>query len=287
MTDRHAARASGGRPGTGEERRAEPRAWWQRISSPVYKSLRLALRKAHGVKAALGMVLIAGFVVVVVATLGFMALADEVREGKTQMFDEGVMAFLGAHRIAWVERSLVEITALGTGLVVMMIVGVATLLLWHTHHRYSAVLLLVSNGGALVLNNLLKLGFDRERPQVFEWVTHATSSSFPSGHAMSSATVYATVAYLAARLQRTWWARTLTFIAAALLIGLISLSRLYLGVHYPSDVAAGILIGLAWAAFCMATLEAILTLGRRRADVRRNERPAAEERGETPLAERA
>ena len=74
---------------------------------------------------------------------------------------------------------------------------------------------------------------------------------------MSAAIVYSTVAYLAARLHRRKWARWLIMIAALILIVLISASRLYLGVHYPSDVIAGAAIGLAWAGFCMATLEAI------------------------------
>ena len=74
---------------------------------------------------------------------------------------------------------------------------------------------------------------------------------------MSAAVVYSTVAYLAARLHKRRWARWLVMTAALIVIALISMSRLYLGVHYPSDVVGGVAIGLAWAGFCMATLEAI------------------------------
>lgn len=92
---------------------------------------------------------------------------------------------------------------------------------------------------------------------------------------MSSAVVYSTVAYLAARLQRRMWHRVLTMVGAVILILVISASRLYLGVHYPSDVLAGIIIGLAWAAFCMATLEAIQVYGRiREPNVAQHEEPA-------------
>jgi len=269
-------------PRTGAERREISRGRLRMLADPIYRGIRLVVDRAHGFRTAVGIVLIAGFAITSVLAVAFGALAREVRAGKTQAFDEGVMAYLGQHRIQWVERSLGEITYLGTGLVVMVIVGVAALLLWNTRHRYSAVLLLISAGGGLVLNTLLKLGFDRERPQIFDWGTHASSSSFPSGHAMSSATVYTTIAYLAARLQRHWWAKTLTFTAAIVLIVIVCLSRLYLGVHYPSDVAAGVIMGVAWAAFCMAMLEAIQALGRRRADVRRDERPADEEKGEGP-----
>ena len=144
-------------------------------------------------------------------------------------------------------------------------VGVASMFLWLTKHKYSALLLIIATAGGILLNNLLKVGFGRPRPQVFDWGTTVVSWSFPSGHAMSATVVYSTVAYLAARLQRRHRHRVMTLVGAALLIILICISRLYLGVHYPSDVIAGMLIGLAWAAFCMATLEAIQVYARNRA----------------------
>jgi undecaprenyl-diphosphatase len=131
--------------------------------------------------------------------------------------------------------------------------------------RNSATLLLVTTLGGLLLNNVLKLGFDRPRPQFFEWGTHVMSSSFPSGHAMSAAIVYPTVAYLAARLQKTVLARVVTLFLAGLLVFLICLSRVYLGVHYPSDVIAGVVVGLAWSAFCMTTLEIVQLYAKRNA----------------------
>jgi undecaprenyl-diphosphatase len=126
-------------------------------------------------------------------------------------------------------------------------------------------MLLAATAGNILLNNVLKLFFDRARPSVFEWGTHAASSSFPSGHAMSATVVYGTVAYLLARLQKHGWARAITLTLAVIMIVLICLTRLYLGVHYPSDVLGGIIFGLAWSGFCMATLEASLALARRRA----------------------
>jgi undecaprenyl-diphosphatase len=125
------------------------------------------------------------------------------------------------------------------------------------------------------LSGLLKIGFDRPRRAIFLPQVHTVSSSFPSGHAMSAAIVYSTVAYLAARLHKRRWARWLVMSAAFVVIAMISISRLYLGVHYPSDVVAGLAIGLAWAGFCMATLEAIQKFGiRRDPRILRDERPA-------------
>src|SRR5437868_6053574 len=165
----------------------------------------------------------------------------------------------------------------GTGTVVAMIVLIAGLFLWLNQHKHSAILLIVATLGGLVLNNLLKIGFDRPRPQIFKWGTYAVSSSFPSGHAMSSIIVYGTVAYLAARLQRNAHSRVLTFVFAAVIITLICVSRVYLGVHYPSDILAGLMIGLAWAGFCMAVLEAAQLYAKHNApQMLVDERPAAE-----------
>ena len=92
---------------------------------------------------------------------------------------------------------------------------------------------------------------------------------------MSAAIVYGTVAYLAARLHKRIWARWLVMTAALIIIALICFSRMYLGVHYPSDVFAGVAIELAWAGFCMATLEAIQRFGvRRDPRILEHEKPA-------------
>lgn len=231
----------------------------------MYGGLRTSAGQARSFYASVGIFLIAGAVVAIVATLLFAMLGEWVKAGATQRFDVAVLTWLGAHRSAPLTAAAVELTYLGTGVVVLTIVGVAALFLWHTEHRVSAQLLLAAVAGNILLNNVLKLVFHRARPDVFDWQTHATSSSFPSGHAMSATVCYGTVAYLVSRLQRHRWSRLTTLGAAALLILAICFTRLYLGVHYPSDVLGGIVVGLAWASFCMATLEASLVLARRRA----------------------
>jgi membrane-associated phospholipid phosphatase len=228
-----------------------------------------ALRKlgSHGrsVYAAVGIFLVAGVFVAIVGTIGFASLAEVVREGYTQQFDDAVLRWIGARHSPTLTTIMNEVTPLGTGIVVLTMVGVTTAFLWRTEHKHSARMLLAATAGGILLNNGLKLFFDRERPSVFEWGTHAASSSFPSGHAMSATVVYGTVAYLLARLQKHGWARAITLLFAVVMIALICFTRLYLGVHYPSDVLGGIIVGLAWSGFCMATLEASLALARRRA----------------------
>jgi len=230
---------------------------------------------ARNFYAQFGIFLVAGTAIALGGTYGFAKFAGHVRSGSTQAFDDTVLRWLSQHRTGTLDAIMLEITFLGTGTVVMMIVGISAMFLWLTRHKYSAVLLLLATFGGIALNNLLKLGFSRPRPQIVEWGTQASSWSFPSGHAMSAAIVYGTVAYLAARLQRRHVTRVLTMVVAVLMILLISISRLYLGVHYPSDVIAGLIIGTAWAGFCMATLEAIQLYAKRRAPaVLAHERPA-------------
>lgn len=221
----------------------------------IFRVLRLIGKHAGNAYAVFGIFLLSGAVIAVAGTWIFSEIAERVRQGATQPFDDAVMRWIGAHQNPTVQTAMLEVTSLGTGTVVAMIVLVAGLFLWLNQHKHSAVLLVAATVGGIVLDNLLKIGFNRPRPQVFHWGTYAVSSSFPSGHAMSSVIVYGTVAYLAARLQQRLASRVLTMVLAAAMIALICASRLYLGVHYPSDIAAGLIIGLAWAGFCMAVLE--------------------------------
>ena len=247
-----------------EERRVETRSGAGKFARPIYAALRASYSRVHSLMATLGILLASGLAIAVLGTAAFVALAGEVSSGSTQTFDESVLRWIAVHHSARLDTLMLEITALGTGVVVLMIVVIAALFLVLTQHKYSAILLLASTFGGLVLNAVLKLGFHRPRPSIIVHAVHTASSSFPSGHAMSAAIVYGTVAYLAARLHPSRWARWFMMFAALGLIVLISFSRMYLGVHYPSDVVAGVSIGLAWAAFCMATLEAIQKFGIRR-----------------------
>jgi undecaprenyl-diphosphatase len=242
----------------------------------IFGLLRMIRRHVRNAYVVFGIFLLSGAAIAIVCTYAFAKLAGHVQSGRTQKFDDAVMQWIAAHQYPVVEQTMLEVTALGTGVVVAMVVFVAAMFLWLNKHKHSALLLMIATFGGILLNSLLKLGFDRPRPQIFKWGTYAASSSFPSGHAMSSIIVYGTVAYLAARLQRRAASRALTLSFAALIIILICVSRLYLGVHYPSDIAAGLVIGLAWAGFCMAVLEAAQLYAKRNApQMLQAEAPAA------------
>lgn len=246
------------------ERRELERGRFTAAWNLVFRGMRRAGIDAQSFYATVGIFLVVGAIIAVAATVAFASLAENVLEGGTQTFDVAILEWLHGHQSKALTAVMVEMTYLGTGTVVIVVVGVAALFLWHTEHKHSARLLLAATIGNILLNGALKLVYHRPRPSVFAWQTTAVSSSFPSGHAMSATVVYGTVAYLLLRLQKHRWAKMLTLTGATLLILLICLTRLYLGVHYPSDVLGGIVVGLAWASFCMATLEASLVLARRR-----------------------
>lgn len=247
------------------ERRTRHRGRASVLRGLVFKGLRVAGSRANSFYATAGIVLIVGTVLALLGTLAFAQIGDYVQDGVTQPFDVAVLQWLGAHHTKLLTSAAVELTYLGTGTVVLMIVCVAALFLWHTEHKHSARILLFAVAGNIALNGMLKLMFHRARPTVFTWQTTAVSSSFPSGHAMSATVCYGVVAYLASRLQSHRISRIATLTAAVILILLICSTRLYLGVHYPSDVIAGIIVGVAWSGFCLAVFETALVLARHRA----------------------
>lgn len=213
--------------------------------------------------------LLGGALLVIVLCVGlFAALADEVMEGGTQKFDNAVLLWMNAHASPFLTGIALDITALGAGTTVWFVVGVASVFLWTSRHRYSALLLWVSMLGSGLINMAMKLSFNRPRPRLFPWrVPYAGLSSFPSGHSMTSMVAYSTLAFLVARLVPSHFLRRFTIIVAGVMIVLIGLSRMYLGVHYPTDVLAGFATGLAWASFCALGIEALRYFRARKPEV--------------------
>ena len=259
------------------ERRRRGRRRLELFWNLLFRAMRGPLAHVQNFYAAVGVFITAGALLAIAGTWTFATLALHVRSGATQLFDDAILRWVAAHQLPWLRAAMLQVTALGTGVVVVMVVAVAALFLWLTRHKHSAALLVVTTVVGIVINSLLKDVFRRDRPAIFSSGIEVFSSSFPSGHSMSAAIVYGTVAYLAARLQRRRWSRVATVAIALLLIVLIAASRIYLGVHYPSDTLAGLAIGFAWAAFCMATLEAIQLIALRRApNALKDEEPAGE-----------
>lgn len=198
-------------------------------------------------------------IVVASLLLAFGVIADEVMEGATSPFDHYVVfAFRSLSNSsdpigpAWLQSMARDITALGSvvvlGIILLSVVGY----LFLSQKNVSAWLMLAAVLGGTLLNSLLKHGFARPRPDLFFQSTKVFTASFPSGHAALSAITYLT---LAALLTRTTTSRPIRiyFIAVGALLTLsVGVSRVYLGVHFPTDVFAGWCIGSAWALGCWA-----------------------------------
>jgi membrane-associated phospholipid phosphatase len=142
------------------------------------------------------------------------------------------------------------LTFVGSPAVALAIAAVVCIVLYRRGHLVEAALLPVVLGGAELLNLVLKLSFHRARPEVA--FVHLDTYSFPSGHAMISTAAYGALAYLAWGPLRTWQRRLILVAGTAVLVALIGFSRLYLGVHYLSDVLAGVAGGAFWLAISIA-----------------------------------
>lgn len=191
------------------------------------------------------------------ALFGFFKLASEVGEGDTMALDRAIL--LGLRTPAnpavpigprWLSEAMTDITAFGslTGLVVVGLLVLGYLLL--SGRGWTALFTLWSCAGGIGVASLLKLVYARPRPTVVPHLVEVASTSFPSGHATDSAIVYLTLAALVARLLPRPGLRLYMLSAAVGLALLIGASRVYLGVHWPSDVAAGWAFGAAWALAC-------------------------------------
>jgi undecaprenyl-diphosphatase len=267
--------ATAGPPG---ERRHRPRGRTRAVADALYSTLRFIGRHASGFWAPIAAFLTVGIAAGAGAMVLFALLAGAVFAGRTQAFDERVLHWFHAQRSPLLDEAMRQVTTLGDGIVLAMLAGVLSIFLWLTRHRWSVYILVLGVMGGMLMNNLLKGLFSRPRPDVIEAIDHVATTSFPSGHAMTAIIAYGSVAWLVARLEPAPALRRTTWGIAALLVAAIGISRIYLGVHYPSDVLAGFLAGLAWLAFVAASLTAVRFFAPRRPQAAREERRLADRR---------
>jgi membrane-associated phospholipid phosphatase len=194
-----------------------------------------------------------GFVVIGGAAIVFTEIADDLTEQDLDSIDQTFMRSLAAH-VAPATRELFQwLTRLGDTVTLAIIgVVVALLLLWR-RHRWLALGWATTVAGGTAFNWLLKQYFQRARP-VHDGLETAQGFSFPSGHSAGSVIVYGMLAYLAMRLLPARW-HVPVALAVAALAGTIGASRLFLGVHYPSDVVSGFAVGIAWLGLCITSIE--------------------------------
>jgi undecaprenyl-diphosphatase len=187
----------------------------------------------------------------------FLGIAEEMLEGDTMRFDQWLLMALRVPGDpgdplgpAWLEEMFRDFTALGGVGVLSLVAVVSVGYLWLLGVRRVAIFLLTAIVGGLLLSTMLKFGFDRPRPELVPHGSMIYTSSFPSGHSMLSAVVYLTGGALLAIVHSAHKVRVYLIGCSVLATFLVGASRVYLGVHWPSDVLAGWAAGTAWAAAC-------------------------------------
>jgi membrane-associated phospholipid phosphatase len=189
---------------------------------------------------------LAGLVLSVAAALILGWLAEEVMEGDTARFDSYIRSVVHSAASPNFTSAMWFFTDLGSLPVLPAIIAVALVALWAFRWRRAAVILIVTLAGGVVLDEALKYGFHRKRPTPYFGIAPPHSFSFPSGHALFSFAFFATLAALTSSRLSKRRIRVAIWTMAVLLIALIGFSRIYLGVHYPTDVIAGYLTAFIW-----------------------------------------
>jgi undecaprenyl-diphosphatase len=204
---------------------------------------------------------ILGALSVLALALAFTLVASEVKDGDTQGFDRAFLVALRADGNPadawgpeWVEDWVRDITALGSAAVLILMTAAAAGFLAFRRQFHALLLLLVSMVGGIGVSTLLKGLFMRTRPDLVAVPEHL-STSFPSGHSMMAAVGYLTLGLILSRFVKPLAFKVYVITVAAVLTALVGFSRMYMAVHYPSDVLAGWIAGLAWAGLCFLAAE--------------------------------
>lgn len=187
----------------------------------------------------------------------FLELADEVAEGSTRALDRSLLLLLRNDADitdplgpAWVEETMRDVTALGSigvlAMITLMVVGYFFVI----SKPKAGLAVFVAVGGGQLLSSLAKLIIDRDRPDLVPHGAQVFTASFPSGHSLMSAVVYLTLAVMIIRLSPHWVGKVYILACAVLIAVLVGTSRVYLGVHWPTDVLAGWTVGCLWAVAC-------------------------------------
>lgn len=202
------------------------------------------------------------------ALWAFVELAEEVMEGETRAFDTAILLALRAPGDAadplgppWVEELARDVTGLGGLGVLTFLTLAAAGLLWLQRRRGTALYVLAAVGSGVTLSNAAKSFFDRPRPDLVPHGSIVYTASFPSGHSLMAAVVYLTLAALVARSFPERRLRAYVVALAILVTLAVGASRVYLGVHWPTDVLAGWAAGGAWALACAALAHALAQRG--------------------------
>jgi undecaprenyl-diphosphatase len=177
----------------------------------------------------------------------FVKISWELHEDSAlDSLDKQILVQISKFRVSALNGSAVDITALGSPTVLTLFTIVVAVLLWLNKDRIGCAYLVVGSAGAGAGTFFMKRFFSRPRPDIVPRLVEVSGFSYPSGHSLGATSFFLLLMFLAWRHFQTWRARFIILICTAITIGGVCFSRLYLGVHYPSDVLSGMLLGAAW-----------------------------------------
>jgi undecaprenyl-diphosphatase len=198
----------------------------------------------------------------------FISIAGEVLEGETSAWDRRLLLALRSAADPalpwgppWVQEMARDFTALGGVAVLALMTAAVIGYLLLAGKRHAAVAVFAAVAGGLILSSLLKLGFERPRPDLVPHGSFVYTTSFPSGHSMMAAVTYLTLGAMLARVEASIRIKIYLLAVAIALTVLVGASRVYLGVHWPTDVAAGWAVGAAWALLCSLVMRRLQRRG--------------------------
>jgi len=192
------------------------------------------------------------FIICVGLAVLFSNLAAAIGNESMEHFDLAVINFVQGMEMPWLTPIMKVFTWIGSGYVVAPITIIAFILLFFIYrYRQQAFLLVTVILGTVILNSLLKIYFKRDRPEIYR-ILDATGFSFPSGHTMMAFSLYTIIAYILWRNIRTTLNHILLILFTTFMIIMISTSRIYLGVHYPSDIVGGFMVSALWLIIVIA-----------------------------------
>jgi undecaprenyl-diphosphatase len=177
----------------------------------------------------------------------FFLITHELLEQELFSIDHAILLVAGKIRVHWLTVIALDLTALGSTTIVVLISAVALCVLLLLRDKRGALQLLLASLGASALTQATKRIVERPRPEELPHLISASGFSYPSGHSLAAAALYLTISILALRHFRTAASQSVVLAMALSIIALVGASRIYLGVHFPSDVAGGMALGLGWA----------------------------------------
>ena len=210
------------------------------------------MKKQSYRRAFLGLHLVAGFIIFASMTLTLWQISEVINKRQPlTMADAQLSTWLHSHTRPWLTSAMFVVTSLGSSLIASCIAVVFGVYLIRRRRFYWLAAFLSSVYGGMLLNRILKYVFQRPRPRFDDPLLSLTSYSFPSGHTMTATVLFGVLAAYFLTTTPDWRRRVVIVFVAGLLILLVGFSRMYLGVHYLSDVLGAMAEGLAWLALCL------------------------------------